>query len=667
VGHDVVEMGGRRRSPEHAEPPHLDVELRRGLTIPCPDGVELAADLYLPVGVPPCPVLVTLSPYRKDSVAAATTWESNHYFAASGLATLLVDMRGCGDSCGIPRPPFDPGDADDGLAAVEWAACQPWCNGKVGMWGISYPALVALRTAARHPPHLGAVASVMGMADPELDFVHPGGARGFLGSLGLFGLMTLVLQLTPPLPMLEDGASERCWRDRLQADPYVVDLLRHGPGARSWRERAIDLSGLAVPVFLVSGWSDVGCDGTLRAFDALDSEKTLLLGPWMHSLPHEAPFEPVDFLSLAVAWWKRWLQSDAATDDAPRPPSVSYYVQGSGRWCGAPAWPPPGGATTNWWPSADGRLLDEPAAATGEAGLSRDASVGVSAGLVYTQARSLGLPGNQCDDDTRSLAFTSEPLEDGLAIRGRPTLDLAVRLTRSPGGGSLTARLTAVMPDGTSTFITSGRAPVSAARAALPRPPVDSVAGAAGERSELCRLVLFPTAFDLPAGHRLRLCVNAGDVPRVWPASVDGAVLCGAAATVLHLPTVGHEVGELAVPRPPRTSGRSLTTRSSPLYTVATNAAEGVTRVTVGDHVLMRSSDGSGHIELNVFASATVAHHQASSARLAGKATLRVDRSGHECRVRASVSIGAADAEISGDVAIDGEPRFSGCWRVPDG
>src|SRR6185437_9546077 len=100
-------------------------------------------------------------------VAGGSYDQPARWFAARGYAGLVVDLLGTGDSDGIRRPEFDPGDADDGIAAIEWAAAQPWCDGAVGMWGLSYAANVALRTASRRPPALGGLIAVAhGPRDP---------------------------------------------------------------------------------------------------------------------------------------------------------------------------------------------------------------------------------------------------------------------------------------------------------------------------------------------------------------------------------------------------------------------------------------------------------------------------------------------------------------------
>ncbi len=257
----------------------FEVEVIRDCAIPA-EGATLAADLLLPAAGTPAPALVTLVPYAKDGIAGIAAWAANRYFAAHGYATLLVDMRGTGASEGLPRPPFDPGDADDGVAVVRWVGEQPWCNGAVAMWGVSYGAFTALATAAHGPEQLKAIAAVMGFIDPERDFVHPSGRRGHLASFGMWSLSTLAQHAMPPLR--DDEELQRRWRKRAeQAEPFVLDLLRHGPGDPVWRTREVDVSSIRVPSLCVAGWRDLFCEPTLRAYEAIEAPKRLLVGPWM--------------------------------------------------------------------------------------------------------------------------------------------------------------------------------------------------------------------------------------------------------------------------------------------------------------------------------------------------------------------------------------------------
>src|SRR5438105_1556929 len=117
--------------PSPSAPP-ADYDLRWAVKIPMRDKVELNATLYLPKSANATagrtPVIFTLTPYISDSYHARAA-----YFASHGYAFALVDVRGRGNSGGDFEPFAN--EARDGHDVVEWFAKQPFCDGKVAMWG----------------------------------------------------------------------------------------------------------------------------------------------------------------------------------------------------------------------------------------------------------------------------------------------------------------------------------------------------------------------------------------------------------------------------------------------------------------------------------------------------------------------------------------------------
>jgi putative CocE/NonD family hydrolase len=151
--------------PSPSAPP-ADYDLRWAVKIPMRDKVELNATLYLPKsgGTTPgrTPVVFTLTPYISDSYHARAA-----YFASHGYAFALVDVRGRGNSAGDFEPFAN--DARDGHDVVEWFAKQPFCDGKVAMWGGSYAGFDQWATAKELPPHLTTIVPAAA-AHPGLDF-----------------------------------------------------------------------------------------------------------------------------------------------------------------------------------------------------------------------------------------------------------------------------------------------------------------------------------------------------------------------------------------------------------------------------------------------------------------------------------------------------------------
>jgi hypothetical protein len=270
------------------------------------------------------------------------------------------------------------------------------------------------------------------------------------------------------------------------------------------------------------------CEASIRAFEQIQAPKKLLVGPWMHTMPNESPFEAVDFLSMALNWWDRWLRdecSDAPTDEAP----VTVYVQGRGVWLDLPAWPPTDTRCQRMSASADASLPDD-TQPIGPGLLEQpvDATVGVQSGLWGMPTRGFGLPRDQHEDDAKSLAFTSTALDGPIEIRGHPVATVTARVEAGPER-TLVVKLTHVAPDGRSTLITcgTGSLPAVAARDLADHDP-------AVTRATTIRMI--PTAYDVPAGHRLRLTIAAGDFPRLWPIATEKlAVVCGRDDTCVRL------------------------------------------------------------------------------------------------------------------------------------
>ncbi len=139
------------------------VHMTWGVSIELRDGIRLNATLYLPEEMPePSPVVFTLTPY-----IGQTYHDFAMYFTERGLPFLTVDVRGRGNSGGIFVPNIN--EAKDGYDVVEWIARQPYCNGKVAMWGGSYAGLDQWATAKEFPPHLASIVLVASPY-PAVDF-----------------------------------------------------------------------------------------------------------------------------------------------------------------------------------------------------------------------------------------------------------------------------------------------------------------------------------------------------------------------------------------------------------------------------------------------------------------------------------------------------------------
>lgn len=480
----------------------FEVDIVRNVSIPIEHGrFQLSADLYRPRTDQPVPALVTVTPYRKDAGAGIDAHAMHLWFAARGYACLLVDLRGTGGSGGTLRPPFDPDEADDAVAAIDWAASQSWCSGEVGMWGTSYCATVTMRSAGRKPLALHAIVPMLGMTDPERDFVHPDGAHGCGASFLEWGTATAMNQVMPEL--VGPGASGRdvVTSNLSDEEPWIIHMFRRTPGDPTWRRSAFDASAIETPALVVAGWHDLFGAASIRAYEAMSGPKKLIVGPWAHEPPWIATKEPIDIWSIVLDWWDHWLRG--IDNGVMNREAVTLYQLGEGAgWRTLTSWPRPGLGQLLEADEAHGltapTLFRRDAGASGfSAGHSlSDPTIGSQSGLWWSggMGGAFSSPLDQHDDDLRSLSYTTAPLA-GMVLVGRPRVvvdwakDVPTRLV---------VRLTDVDPDGRSSLIAHGLT--------------------TDESPMGTEIDLSPTCYQLAAGHRVRLAISTADFPRLSPA-----------------------------------------------------------------------------------------------------------------------------------------------------
>lgn len=604
--------------------------------------VSLSGDLYLPAGTDPVPVLVTVQPYRKD-ISGISLEPTFRWFAERGYATMLVELRGTGASDGIARPKMDPGEGDDAVAAITWAARQPWCDGNVGMWGASSAGFTTLLAACRKPPALKAIIPMICPVDPGWDAFHHDGARVDLHQLVLWGGQMLVEQMIPPLTT--NGEARRRWHRRLHdVDPFLVDLARHGPGDQRLRARAVDPTSITVPTLCVGGWRDLYADAMVRLYELVQGPKQLLVGPWTHTMPHDAPHEAIDFLPIALCWWDRWLRGD--DNSCPQEPGVSLFVQGAASaWRGYRSWPPTKdevvfatGADTTL-----SRCPPEPSERTGTviAEYRSDPTMGALSGLWGIPNSATGEPLDQHDDDMRTVSATTTPIVAPLLVCGRP--EITVRL--APGCDRvdrLVVKLTDVDPGGRSMFVTAG------------------VTCPDGDGQEH-RVVLRPTAYRFKAGNRLRIALSDADFPRLVPLPDSHTLrVVGIALVVpsadedssvdIDMPTLGSRGPALGI------GSRWSITRDPVNDGIEVAIGGGASGVhTPEGHVFSKETDVRAIVRRAAPDAATTAGEHVATVRM---------NSGEVITATATVRCDQASMWAQGELSIDGLITFRRTWHA---
>jgi uncharacterized protein len=503
-----------------------DVQIERDLAVVLADGTRLSGDLYRPAGAQPGPVLVSFYPYRKDDIIGSLFESCRIRLCERGYASVFFDIAGTGASEGTFEPFDVPGESRDYVESIEWIARQEWCNGDVGAWGVSYGGLTALAVAAHRPLHLRAIVAVYSPTDAYANSISYGGCTTMLGRYAWAAHM-VALGLCPPTNQDPGGQWRRIWEERLRSfadgQPPAVTWQAHLERDAYWESRQLDASAIEVPTMIIGGWADGFKGAMLRAFGDVRGPKKLVMGPWLHVLPHLCDIERYDWVAAMADWWDVHLRPGSSPEPERQEP-VLFFAENEG-WRAASQWPPEGVTEKQLFLAGYG-LESAPPAQAGRRDYRCDPTVGVTGGMYDPFGTGNGRPEEQSSDDARSLTFTSEPLPEPLLIAGSP--EVQIYLTRPPAEEvRLVARLCMVGPDGRSTLVTTGWCRIPAGQAE---------AGASATT-----IILGPAAFAVDTGMRLRLSVACADFPRIWPSPTNPEVTVsfGAdTASLLRVPAV---------------------------------------------------------------------------------------------------------------------------------
>ena len=204
------------------------------------DGIRLSARLWRPEDATddPVPLILEFLPYRKRDGTCARDALTHPYFAARGYACARVDMRGNGDSEGVMEDEYTPQELADAVEVIQWAAAQPWCNGHVGIMGISWGGFNSLQVAALAPDALKAVITLCSTVDRFADDIHYKGGCLLNENLG-WGATMWSYSSRAPDPALRDNWREM-WLERLENEPFLPSVwLRHQRRDAYWQHGSV--------------------------------------------------------------------------------------------------------------------------------------------------------------------------------------------------------------------------------------------------------------------------------------------------------------------------------------------------------------------------------------------------------------------------------------------
>ncbi|WP_293375111.1 CocE/NonD family hydrolase [Phenylobacterium sp.] len=286
------------------------------------DGTKLAANVFKPAGAGPWPAVMTRTPYLKDGridkehdpdgskMRQALVAQAKHYTDA-GFVYVLQDVRGKGRSQGFYAA-FE-NDVEDGYDSVEWAAKQPWSNGKIGLSGGSAMGITSNEAAMAAPPHLKAAYVVVA----PYDLMQNSYMGGVLKEKDVIG-----------------------WsKGQGVADDVLDQQRRRVTDDIFWNRAAMSENRkyIQIPIYNVGGWYDIFNHGNISNFEYLQNQgargargnQKLMMGPFGHgNLSGDLTYPGFDRLNLAtdqeIRWFSYWLKGEqnGIMDEPP----VTYFM-----------------------------------------------------------------------------------------------------------------------------------------------------------------------------------------------------------------------------------------------------------------------------------------------------------------------------------------------------
>ena len=547
--------------------------------LPMSDGVELAVDLHLPRRLGSgqrVPTIIHQTRYWR-SIDIRTPfdlfvdgrfqlWGSyRRYFVTRGYAWVDIDVRGTGASFGTWEHSYWHREVRDGAEILDWIIAQPWSNGKVGAWGVSYAGGAAEFLLTTQHPALRAAAPMYSPFDVYDEIGFPGGmrARWYLdrwaeinrrldrneapvvrwhhrlavrgvrpvdGNEGRVRLRKALFERGSNVDINEE-ASQVIFRDDVSSRIAGIDSM--SPHAFAKLTRAA-----GVPVYSYSGWLDGAYQhGAIRRFLTLaHPHDKLIIGPWDHGGRHNvSPFAQTrasfDHHAELLKFFDFHLMGLATGVD--REPRVHYYTMGAEVWRASEEWPPQATGELLFHLAHHGGLSEELDAETGSDHIEVDAKLGSGpmtrwTGLLGSTENAVLYP-DWGQFGERALTYTSPVLSTALEVTGHPTMKLYV--SADAEDASVFVVLEDVAPDGEVHYVTEGslRALHRDSVGSSPpyRDPVPVLlynrAGAAPlgpEKVAVLHFDLLPTSYQFPAGHRMRLSIATVDADYFDP--IDG-------------------------------------------------------------------------------------------------------------------------------------------------
>jgi uncharacterized protein len=513
--------------------------------IPMRDGIELVADIFRPDAEGSFPALVAASPYARqvqDLGAPAGLIEAGatDFWVPRGYVHVIVNLRGTGGSGGTFTL-FDSQERRDMHDVIEWVGQQLWCDGNVGMLGISYFAMTQLEAAVERPPYLKAIFPFGATIDlydaashhglPSTNFLS-----SFLSVLGLTATRSDRFYRSAPfavarrilnLPAVHkkfatmNGESSNAILNLLMKLPHPPEpwdelwqdaVVKHPLRDAWWDDRDLTplLENIDIPVYLGCDWENapLHLPSTFSALPLLIKSpcvRVAMLGKYGMTWPWES-------LHIeALAWYDHWLKGqDTGVLEGPE---FRYFLPEAGEWKAVESWPPPDSSHREFALRADGDLATD----EGEPGSREYMTLG--AGLNRGRPSAI--------DPPSMLSWTSAPLDEDLDVAGDIELRLVASATALDTGWIVV--VSDIAEDGSLVdHLSSGWLRASlreidedASRPGAPVLPCRTAAAVPVGQDVVYRIPLLPNARRFRSGHRIRLTLTSDDQNPEVPAIMN--------------------------------------------------------------------------------------------------------------------------------------------------
>jgi len=520
------------------------------------DGVKLAVSVTLPAdasgkAVPgKFPVVLVQTSYNLSAGQfVAAIGGADAYMVRHGYATVIVDVRGTGNSQGAWEAFGEKEQADYG-EVVDWVVKQDWSDGRIGLFGVSYLGITSVLTAELQKPAVKAAFPIVPIGDGYRDIVFTGGQVnptfipiwiGLVTGLGVIdfaalqadpaqGLQTLVSHLVDAVTTFQVPTILKAVLG--DADTaYDGDFWR----VRSPIERADRIN---VPTFIVGGLNDLFQRSEPLWFERLKDRvpTKLLIGPWTHigtaGIPSNGlPADGVPPLNhIQLMWFDQYVKG--MNVGADKLPNVTQFVTGHGHYVTSTDWPHPAIRAERLFLRGDKSLTGERPAA-GEAG-SVIAQIPIeglcSQSLSQWTAGLAGLFPFPCfSDDTfdqiPSATFSTPVLDSDYYLNGPIQADIWISTTSLDAGLSVrvsdynpATRKSTPLSNG---LLTASHRAVDASRSRhingemiQPWHPFTKASVQAVKSGEpmLLPVEIFPTSALIQKGHQLRVSIAASNL-----------------------------------------------------------------------------------------------------------------------------------------------------------